>query len=165
MSFRDLRLGVMKTQTSEKRFKLISILLSKMFYGHTMFIGGGSRYLSFPVYCCRFLWIQKLTSIWTTLYSHSVFNFYFFGKKNSPANVLTCTQTWSQLRSMDTKAGEYQRSELPGLDVTISAPYHWSVARQLTPFPLRHKNLRNLTLQQECYLTNTQAFFHLRMAL
>ena len=47
----------MKTQTpgnkyKEKRFKLVSILLSKMFYGHTMFIGGnsqkGSRYLSFP---------------------------------------------------------------------------------------------------------------------
>ena len=36
-------------------------------------------------------------------YTHSVFNFYFFGK-NSPANVLTRTQTWSQLRSMDAKA-------------------------------------------------------------
>ena len=35
---------------------------------------------------------------------------------------------------MDAKAGEYRRSELPGLDVTISARYHWSVARQLTPF-------------------------------
>ena len=51
----------------EKRFKLVSILLSKMFYGHAMFIGGGSRYLSFPVYRCRVLWIQKLTLIWTTL--------------------------------------------------------------------------------------------------
>ena len=59
---------------------------------------------------------------------------------------------------MDAKAGEYRRSELPGLDVTISARYHWSVARQLTPFLLRHRNLRNLTLQQECYLTNTRAF-------
>ena len=49
---------------------------------------------------------------------------------------------------------EYQRSELPGLDVTIYARYHWSVARQLTLIPLRHRNLRNLTLQQECYLTN-----------
>ena len=60
--------------------------------------------------------------------------------------------------------GEYRRSELRGLDVTISARYHWSVARQLTPFPLRHRNLRNLTLQ-ECYLTNTRAFFRLRTAL
>ena len=61
----------------EKRFKLVSILLSKMFYGHAIFIGGGSRYLSFPVYRCRVPWIQKLTSH----YSHFVFNFYFFGKK------------------------------------------------------------------------------------
>ena len=59
---------------------------------------------------------------------------------------------------MDAKAGEYRRSELPSLDVTISARYHWSIARQLTPFPLRHRNLRNLTLQQECYLTNIRAF-------
>ena len=66
---------------------------------------------------------------------------------------------------MDAKACEYRRSELPGLDVTISARYHRSVARQLTPFPLRHRNLRNLTLQQECYLTNTQAFFRLCTAL
>ena len=39
-------------QIKKKRFKLVSILLSKMFYGHAMFIGGnsqkGSRYLSFP---------------------------------------------------------------------------------------------------------------------
>ena len=28
-----------------------------------MFIGGGSRYLSFPVYRCRVPWIQKLASI------------------------------------------------------------------------------------------------------
>ena len=34
---------------------------------------------------------------------------------------------------MDAKAGEYRRSELNALDVTISARYHWSVARQLTP--------------------------------
>ena len=47
---------------------------------------------------------------------------------------------------MDAKAGEYRRSELPGLDVTISECYHWSIARQLTPFPLRHWNLRNATL-------------------
>ena len=50
-----------------KRFKLVSILLSKMFYGQAMFIGGnsqkGSRYLSFPVYRCRVPWIQKLNSI------------------------------------------------------------------------------------------------------
>ena len=60
---------------------------------------------------------------------------------------------------MNAKAGEYRRSELRGLDVTISARYNWSVAGQLTSFLLRHWNLRNLTLQQECYPTSTQAFF------
>ena len=48
---------------------------------------------------------------------------------------------------MDAKAGEHRRSELPGLDITISARYHWSVARQWTPIPLCHRNLGNLTLQ------------------
>ena len=33
------------------------------------------------------------------------------------------------------------------------------VERQLTSFPLRHWNVRNLTLQQECYFTSTRAFF------
>ena len=66
---------------------------------------------------------------------------------------------------MNAKVSAYRRSELRGLDVTISALYHWSVARQLTPFSLRHWNLRNLTLQKECYLTNTRAFFRLRTAL
>ena len=66
---------------------------------------------------------------------------------------------------MNAKAGEYRRSELRGLDVTVSARYHWSVARQLIPFSLRHRNVRNLTLQQECYLTDTRAFFRPRTAL
>ena len=35
---------------------------------------------------------------------------------------------------MNAKAGQYRRSELRSLDVTISVCYHWSVARQLTPF-------------------------------
>ena len=57
----------------------------------------------------------------------------------------------------------HRRSEPRGLDATISARYNWSVARQSTPFPLRRWNLRNLTLQQECYLTTflsiTREFF------
>ena len=44
-------------------------------------------------------------------------------------------------------------SEPCGLDVTISTRYDWSVARQSTSYSLRHWNLRNLTLQEECYLT------------
>ena len=48
---------------------------------------------------------------------------------------------------MNAKASEYRRSELRGLDVTTSLSLHWSVARQFTPLPLRHRNLRNLTLQ------------------
>ena len=35
---------------------------------------------------------------------------------------------------MNVKVSVYRRSELRGLDVTISARYHSSVARQLTPF-------------------------------
>ena len=53
---------------------------------------------------------------------------------------------------MNAKAGEHRRSEPCGLDVTISARYDWSVERQLTTLPRRHWNLRNLALQQECYL-------------
>ena len=133
-----------------------------MFYGHAMFTGGnsqkGSRYLSFPVYRCRVPLIQNWLHF-EQHYSRSVFNFYFFGKKNSPANVLKRTQTWSQLCSMNPKAGEHRCSELNGFDVGISARYHWSVARQLTSYSPRHWNLRNLTLQQECYLTNSRDFF------
>ena len=129
------------------------MLLSKMFYGHAMFTGGnslkGSRYLSFPVYHCCVPWIQKLTSIWTTLYTLSLISISSV-KKNSPANVLKHTQTWSQLRSMNAKAGEYRRSELRGLDVTISARCHWSIANN---WPLFHYVIgilpynRNVTLQ------------------
>ena len=105
-----------------------------------MFIGGGSRYSSFPVHRCRVPWIQKLTSIWTTLYPIS------------SVKKIRRQISWHVLK-LDLNSArwmpklEYRRSELPGLDVTISARYHWSVARQLTPFPLRHRNLRNLTLQ------------------
>ena len=59
---------------------------------------------------------------------------------------------------MNAKAGEHRHSVLCRLDVTISARYDWSVG-QLTPFPRRHWNFRNLTLQQECYLASTRAFF------
>ena len=43
---------------------------------------------------------------------------------------------YAQRDSVDfvVQAGEYRRSELRDLDATISARYHWSVARQLTPF-------------------------------
>ena len=68
-----------------------------MFYGQAMFIGGNSqkglRYLSFPVYRCRVLWIQKtdfnLNNIIATLSLISISSV----KKNSPANVLKRTQT------------------------------------------------------------------------
>ena len=58
---------------------------------------------------------------------------------------------------MDAKAGEYRRPELPGIDVTISARYHRSGARQLPPPPLPPNYIigisgilpyhRNVTLQ------------------
>ena len=128
----------------EKRFKLVSILLSKLFYGHAMFIGGnsqkGSRYLSFPVYRCRVLWIQNtefnLNNIIATLSLISISSVKKFAGK--------CPQTWSQLRSMNAK-GEHWHSELGGLDVTISARYDWSVAIDLFPTPSLES--------QESYLT------------
>ena len=68
-----------------------------------------------------------------------------------------------------TKAGEnylnlfltsaHRRSQPCGLDVRISARYDWSVVRRSTSFPLRHWNLRNLTLQT-C-LSITRDFFRL----
>ena len=54
---------------------------------------------------------------------------------------------------MHAKAVEYRQSEPCGLDVTISAHYDWSIARQSTSFPLHHWNLRNLAL--ETYLSIT----------
>ena len=93
-------------------------------------------------------------------HSHSVFNFYFFGK------TIRRQMSWHLLK-LDLNSARWmpKRSELRGLDVTISARYYWSVTGQLIPFPLRHRNLRNLTLQQECYLTNTRAFFRIGTAL
>ena len=58
----------------------------------------------------------------------------------------------------------HRRSEPRGLDATISARYDWSVVRQFISFPLRHWNLRNLTLQQESYLT-TCRFQNVRLYL
>ena len=78
-----------------------------------MFIGvNRSRYLFFPVYrCeCRVPWLQKLT---LPLISNS-----------SPGKKIR-RQMSSNLIS---KAGEHRRSELCGLDVTISARYDWPVA-------------------------------------
>ena len=90
-------------------------------------------------------------------YNHSVFNFYFFGKKkkNSPANVLklglnsarwmlACVAAEHVTKSLDYTGGfvclrcqSWWASTL----VTISAHYDWSVG-QLTPFH-----------SQESYLT------------
>ena len=61
--------------------------------------------------------------------------------------------------TMNAKAAEHQQSEPCGLDITISARYDWSIARQLTSLPLHHWNLRNLTLQT-CF-SITPDFFHL----
>ena len=141
-----------------RRFKLVSILLSKMFYGHRrqqpesaperieMFILSGLS-LSRPVNTKTEFNLNNIIATPSLISISSVKK--FAGK---------CPQTWSQLRSMNAKAGKHRHSELYGLDVTISACYDSSVPRQLTSFPLRHWNLRNLTLQQECYLTSTRAF-------
>ena len=64
------------------------------------------------------------------------------------------------------KITSYWRLELCGLDVTISARYDWSVARQSTSFALGHQYSgilpykRNCTLQT--HLSITKEFFHLQ---
>ena len=120
----------------------MGMALSKMFYGHAMLIGGGSRYLSFPVYRCRVPWIQKLTSIWQH-YSHSVFNFYFFGKKL----VGKCPDTYSNLIStlLNIDAQSY-----PAL---TSQSLHATIGLLQDNWPLFTTSLES------------RAFFHLRTAL
>ena len=61
-----------------------------------------------------------------------------------------CPQTSSQLRSMN--AGEHRRSEICGLDVTISARYDWSVASQSISFHYVIGVSGILPYKQECYL-------------
>ena len=74
-------------QIKKKRFKLVSILLSKMFYGHTMFrrvnSQKGWRYLSFTsgLLLSRPVDTKTDFNLNNINNSHSVFNFYFFGKK------------------------------------------------------------------------------------
>ena len=88
-------------------------------------------------------------------YSPSVFNFYFFAKKirrqmssNLVSTPLYECQSWwtSTLRDM-----RPWRQNLCALRLVR--------CKTIDLFPLRHWNLRNLTLQQECYLTSTRAFF------
>ena len=57
----------------------------------------------------------------------------------------------------------HRRSERRGLDATISERYDWSVARQLTSFPLSNWNLRNVTLQT-CLLITRDSALRLRSA-
>ena len=85
-----------------------------MFYGHAMFIGGnsqrGSRYLSLLLGLSLSRPVDTKTDFnLNNIIATLSFYFYFFGKKNSPANVRTRTQTWSQLRSMNAKAGRATR--------------------------------------------------------
>lgn len=58
------------------------------------------------------------------------------------------TSTWSQLHSMNAKAGEHRRSEPCGLDVTISAIFTTSLESQES-----YLTLRNLTLQTDLSIT------------
>ena len=85
-----------------------------MFYGHAMFIFGnsqkvdqkGSRYLSFPVYRCHVPWspwIQKLNSIWTTLYSVSSVK-KFAAARWMPKLVSIDTQSYAALTLQSLRA-------------------------------------------------------------
>ena len=58
-----------------------------------------------------------------------------------------CPETYSNLISTPLDECQSWQVKLRGLDVTISVRYHWSVARQLTPFSTTSSK------SQEPYLT------------
>ena len=68
---------------------------------------------------------------------------------------------------MNAKAGEHRRSEICGLDVTISAHYDWSLQASTTSLESRESYLtagmlpynRNVTLQT--FLSSTRDFYRL----
>ena len=64
---------------------------------------------------------------------------------------------------MNNKAGEHRRSELYAAltSQSLCATIGPGRCKTIELFSIRHWNLRNLKLQQECYLTNTRAFFRL----
>ena len=67
----------------------------KMFYGHAMFIGGNPERIE--IFIISGLSLSRPMDTEADFNLNNVatlsFNFHFFGKKNSPANVLKRTQT------------------------------------------------------------------------
>ena len=106
-----------------------------MFYGHAMLIGGKPERIE--IFIVSGLSLSRPVDTKTDL------------KLN---NIIVTPSSNLILTPLD----ECQRSEICGLDVTISARYDWSVASfhyvigisGILPYS------RNVTLQQECYLTN-----------
>ena len=137
----------------EKRFKLVSILLSKMFYGHAIFIGGNSqkesRYLSFPPGFIAVAsrgyknWLQ-----FDQHCSHSVFNFYFFG------NTIRRQMSWHVLK-LDLNSARwmpklvsYAASTLQSLRATIGPLQdNWSLFHYVIGILGILPYNRNFTLQ------------------
>ena len=140
LSFRSASFGCHENsdprkQLKKKRFNLVSILSPKMF----LWSRNAHRRQQperIEIFIVSGLSLSRPTDTKADL------------NLNNIIAIPQCPQTWTQLRSMNAKAGEHRRSELCGLDFTISARC------KPTSFPLRHWNLRNLTLHQECYLTN-----------
>ena len=148
-----------------------------MFYGHAMFIGGGSRYLSFPVY----RWSRpvdtktdfNLNNIIATLSLISISSVKkkFAGKcPDKYSNLIDLNSARWMPKLVNIHSQSYPALTSESLRATIS-PANATIKDRMAimlfklTLPLRHRNLRNLTLQQECHLTNTRAFFRLRTAL
>ena len=135
-----------------------------MFYGHAMFIGGnshkGSRYLSFP----------PGLSLSRPVDTKTHFNLNNIIATLPLISISSVKKFAGIVLQLDLNSAECQSWWVSTLRVT--RPWRHNLCalplvrcKTIDPFPLRHRNIRNLTLQQECYLTNTRAFFRLRTAL
>ena len=111
LSFRSALFGCHENsyprkQLKKKRFNLSRSYHLKWFMVTKCSIGGNSR-KDRDIYRFRFI------AVASRRYKADL-------NLNNIIATPQCPQTWSQLRSMNAKAGEHQRSELCGLDFTIS---------------------------------------------
>ena len=118
-----------ETIMKEKKF----FLSLKMFYGHAMLIGGKPKRIE--IFIVSGLSLSRPVDTKADLKLNNIIA--------TPSSNLTLTpldecQSWWALTIRDMRPWHYNLCAL------------WLVRCKL---PLRHWNLRNLTLQQECYLT------------
>ena len=131
--FGPLRLGVMKTQTLGNNERKKFFLSLKMFYGHAMLIGGKPERIE--IFIVSGLSLSRPVDTKADLKLNNIIA--------TPSSNLILTpldecQSWWALTIRDMRPWRYNLCALRLVRCKL---------------PLRHWNLRNLTLQQECYLT------------